>query len=397
MSENKEPLNKNNKVPKLRLAKYYGQPIIETNISKIAEINPKCKTLPENFFYIDLESVKDDRIVNYNFIQRNNAPSRAQRLLIKNDILFSGVRPYQHNNAVFLFENGKYVASTGFIQIRYKFPFFLLGYFSNDRFSRAVNIRSTGSSYPAINSYDLSRIKIFVPSEEEQSDISKLIIVINKKINNLESKISTLKKYKKGLSKIAIKDSVNNWIYKNESGTALGTFLREINEYSKKDNGFTHVTLSKDGIGNKSDRYDRDFLVKTEDKKYKITRFNQLCYNPANLKFGVICINKFGDGIFSPIYITYQIKGIDVDYLELLVTSDDFRNYSMKYQQGTVFERMSVSPEDLQKIKIVPACKERQLLLSVTVKAINKKMKHFEEKLSLLSSLKKILLNDLFI
>ena len=52
MSENKEPLNKNNKVPKLRLAKYYGQPIIETNISKIAEINPKCKTLPENFFYI---------------------------------------------------------------------------------------------------------------------------------------------------------------------------------------------------------------------------------------------------------------------------------------------------------------------------------------------------------
>ena len=182
MSENKEPLNKNNKVPKLRLAKYYGQPIIETNISKIAEINPKCKTLPENFFYIDLESVKDDRIVNYNFIQRNNAPSRAQRLLIKNDILFSGVRPYQHNNAVFLFENGKYVASTGFIQIRYKFPFFLLGYFSNDRFSRAVNIRSTGSSYPAINSYDLSRIKIFVPSEEEQSDISKLIIVINKKM-----------------------------------------------------------------------------------------------------------------------------------------------------------------------------------------------------------------------
>ena len=163
--------------------------------------------MPENFFYIDLESVKDDRIVNYNFIQRNNAPSRAQRLLIKNDILFSGVRPYQHNNAVFLFENGKYVASTGFIQIRYKFPFFLLGYFSNDRFSRAVNIRSTGSSYPAINSYDLSRIKIFVPSEEEQSDISKLIIVINKKINNLESKISTLKKYKKGLIKFLSKES----------------------------------------------------------------------------------------------------------------------------------------------------------------------------------------------
>ena len=277
---------------------------------------------------------------------------------------------------------------------------FLKYYFKSNKWHRFIYINGDkGARGDRVSIKDdvFYKMPIMIPTYLESEKLSNLLSLLERKITIARSKYETLKKYKKGLSKIAIKDSVNNWIYKNESGTALGTFLREINEYSKKDNGFTHVTLSKDGIGNKSDRYDRDFLVKTEDKKYKITRFNQLCYNPANLKFGVICINKFGDGIFSPIYITYQIKGIDVDYLELLVTSDDFRNYSMKYQQGTVFERMSVSPEDLQKIKIVPACKERQLLLSVTVKAINKKMKHFEEKLSLLSSLKKILLNDLFI
>ena len=321
--------------------------------------------------------------------------SSIKNAFTSNEVLYSKLRPYLRKFYKPTFSG---VCSSEFWVFSPKkiTQSFLYHFISTNRFNIQTN-KTCGTKMPRADWNKIKELDFYYPNNEIQDKISTFLDAIDKKIELLTLKIETLKKYKKGLSEIAIKDSVNNWIYKNESGTALGTFLREINEYSKKDNGFTHVTLSKDGIGNKSDRYDRDFLVKTEDKKYKITRFNQLCYNPANLKFGVICINKFGDGIFSPIYITYQIKGIDVDYLELLVTSDDFRNYSMKYQQGTVFERMSVSPEDLQKIKIVPTCKERQILLSVTVKNINKKMKHFEEKLSLLSSLKKILLNDLFI
>ena len=77
-----------------------------------------------------------------------------------------------------------------------------------------------------------------------------------------------------------------------------------------------------------------------------------LCYNPANLKFGVICLNTYGDAIFSPIYVTFEIDASsDPDFIGEYLTRWDFINRALKYQQGTVYERMAVSPEDFVSIK----------------------------------------------
>lgn len=192
-------------------------------------------------------------------------------------------------------------------------------------------------------------------------------------------------------------ETIKFWKTGEGSAQSLFNFLFEKNEYCEKNGEYPHVTLSIEGISNKSDKYDRDFLVKKDDKKYKITHMNQLCYNPANLKFGVICINKYGDGIFSPIYITYEIKNIVIEYLELIITSLDFRKYSLKYQQGTVFERMSVSSDDLCKIKIVVASNEQQKKIANMVIYINKKISKLEKELRCLKHLKSSLLNNMFI
>ena len=110
--------------------------------------------------------------------------------------------------------------------------------------------------------------------------------------------------------------------------------------------------MSKEGIYGKTARYDRDFLVSTENKKYKVTHLGDLCYNPANLKFGVICLNTYGDAIFSPIYVTFEIDASsDPDFIGEYLTRWDFINRALKYQQGTVYERMAVSPEDFVSIK----------------------------------------------
>ena len=110
--------------------------------------------------------------------------------------------------------------------------------------------------------------------------------------------------------------------------------------------------MSKEGIYGKTARYDRDFLVSTENKKYKVTHLGDLCYNPANLKFGVICLNTYGDAIFSPIYVTFEIDASsDPDFIGAYLTRWDFINRALKYQQGTVYERMAVSPEDFVSIK----------------------------------------------
>ena len=70
------------------------------------------------------------------------------------------------------------------------------------------------------------------------------------------------------------------------------------------------------------------------------------------MKFGVICLNTYGDAIFSPIYVTFEIDASsDPDFIGAYLTRWDFINRALKYQQGTVYERMAVSPEDFVSIK----------------------------------------------
>ena len=164
-------------------------------------------------------------------------------------------------------------------------------------------------------------------------------------------------------------------VVKDENGASfpawkeykLSDLLIERKLKSPKDGSYEHVSLTKEGVVPKSDRYERDFLVKSDDKEYKVTLLNDICYNPANLKFGVICRNKYGDAIFSPIYITFETTDlITPEFAEIMVTRTDFINYSLKYQQGTVYERMAVSPEDLLQIKVkIPSIEEQKKLISI--------------------------------
>ena len=178
---------------------------------------------------------------------------------------------------------------------------------------------------------------------------------------------------------------------------ALGSILQERNEYSEKDGSYEHATLSKEGIYGKTARYDRDFLVSTENKKYKVTHYNDLCYNPANLKFGVICLNKYGDAIFSPIYITFEIdKDVDVDFLGANLTRWDFINRALRFQQGTVYERMAVSPEDFLSIQCWLPSKAEQIRISSLVQTLDQRIDKQEKLVEALKKYKRGVIQRIF-
>lgn len=171
----------------------------EKELKKIAEINPKNKLLPDKFIYIDLESVEKGVLLKETIILKNEAPSRAQRLLKNEDILFQMVRPYQKNN-LFFNKTGDYVSSTGYAQIRaYKNSKFLYYLLHLDNFISEVMNRCTGTSYPAINSSDLSTILIKVPNEKEQQKIANFLTEIDNKINLVSKQLDGTKQYKQGL------------------------------------------------------------------------------------------------------------------------------------------------------------------------------------------------------
>lgn len=148
----------------------------------------------------------------------------------------------------------------------------------------------------------------------------------------------------------------------------------------------------------KTDRYNRDFLVKDTDKQYKVTRINDICYNPANLKFGVITRNKVGTLIFSPIYVTFEVRnGYDPAYIELMVTNSDFVNKMLRFQEGTVYERMAVSSEDFLsescKIPDLEIQKEFSAHVSIIEQSIQVEKKYLES----ICQIKNYILEAMFI
>ena len=171
----------------------------EKELKDIAEINPKSKKLPESFIYIDLESVEKGQLLLQKNIELQDAPSRAQRLLAKGDVLFQMVRPYQQNNYYFNL-SGEYVASTGYAQIRTKLDSKFIYYALHEKtFLDEVMNRCTGTSYPAINSSDLSSIEILIPCLEEQTKIANFLSAIDQKIEVVAQQIEQAKQWKKGL------------------------------------------------------------------------------------------------------------------------------------------------------------------------------------------------------
>lgn len=201
--------NKNPNVPNLRFEKFNNN-WSRTTISKVCVCNPKNEDkLDDEFIYIDLESVEKGVLKSKNIIHLKNAPSRAQRILYKNDILFQSVRPYQRNNYLLNEDDDflQYVASTGYIQLRTTLnPYFLFQLLNTDKINNEVMLRCTGTSYPAINSNDFSNILVTITNDRnEQNKIAKFFSLIEERI---QTQIKIIDDYN------SLKMGIYNWMFK---------------------------------------------------------------------------------------------------------------------------------------------------------------------------------------
>lgn len=172
----------------------------QRKLSEVVTINPKTE-LPDEFKYVDLESVVGTNLLGFKVIKKENAPSRAQRLASYGDVFYQTVRPYQRNN--YLFENvdKDVVFSTGYAQLRSKLDsYFLLTLVQNDNFVKVVLDNCTGTSYPAINGSELGKIIVQIPSNEvEANQIGKVFRGIDKSITLHQRKLEHLQLQKKAL------------------------------------------------------------------------------------------------------------------------------------------------------------------------------------------------------
>ena len=153
------------------------------------------------FDYIEIGSVQYGRGIIYTeHMKFKNAPSRARRIVRKDDIIVSTVRTYLKAVATIPACNNSLIASTGFIVIR---PHKVLPRFMNyallsESFISLVESHSTGISYPAINSIDVVKFKIPVPCRSEQERIAAFLDAECAEIDTvLEKTRASIEEYKK--------------------------------------------------------------------------------------------------------------------------------------------------------------------------------------------------------
>ncbi|MEK0217183.1 restriction endonuclease subunit S [Bifidobacterium mongoliense] len=181
----------------------------------------------------------------------------------------------------------------------------------------------------------------------------------------------------------------------------LGSVIEERNIQQAQSRKYPLVSFTvEQGVTPKTKRYEREQLVVGDkaSKKYKITEYNDIVYNPANLKFGAISRNTYGNAVFSPIYVTFvvDLEVASPSFIGLFVTRQDFIQRSLMYQQGTVYERQSVNPEDLLSMNCYLPSRPEQESISLLFGQLDDLITLHQRKLSHLRELKRGLLQKMF-
>lgn len=143
--------------------------------------NIRWKNNTKTYRYIDLTSVdrENNSITGTIEINALNAPSRAQKIVKKNDIIFATTRPTQQRVALISKEFSDEIASTGYCVLRANtkivLPKWLFYFLSTVNFKNYVEENQSGSAYPAISDSKVKEFRIPVPEITiQQSIIEKL-------------------------------------------------------------------------------------------------------------------------------------------------------------------------------------------------------------------------------
>ena len=359
----------------------------QRKLNEVAEFNPKSE-LPDEFEYVDLESVVGTEMISHRTETKDSAPSRAQRLAQPGDVFFQTVRPYQKNNYLFSKLDNNYVFSTGYAQMRPNIDTaFLMSFLQTDSFVKIVLDNCTGTSYPAINSSDLSNLEISLPkSFEEQKKVGKTIISIDNLI--------TLHQRKSFL----YFSRINDWEQRK-----LNEYL-QVSKVKNKDAAFSKedvLSVSGDyGIVNQIEFQGRSFAG-VSVAAYGVVETGDVVYTKSPLKsnpYGIIKTNKGKTGIVSTLYAVYKpLNNVHSEFVQIYFEQDArMNNYMHSLVNKGAKNDMKVSDENALKGEVFFPSKDEQIKISKYFGKIDHLITLHQRKCDELKELKKYMLQNMF-
>ena len=174
--------------------------VVELNLATYKKVD-----FPTDVKYLDTSSLTKNKVECFQFlnIHTDVIPSRAQRKIKENTILYSTVRPNQEHYGIIEKLLDNIVVSTGFTtldvidnEINPKYLFYLLTQPHITEYLHTIATNSV-SAYPSISPNDLGNLKFRVPELSTQQKIASVLSALDSKIelnNRINAELEAMAK-----------------------------------------------------------------------------------------------------------------------------------------------------------------------------------------------------------
>ncbi|GAB3803699.1 restriction endonuclease subunit S [Virgibacillus kimchii] len=283
-------------------------------------------------------------------------------------------------------------------------------YFSGNNWYKFMKLNGDSGARSdrfAIKDSVFREMPIPIPSGEEQAKVGTFFKQLDATIDLHQQELTTLKQTKQGfLQKMFPKEGefVPELRFPGFTGDwkecKLGEVFEQTTNYvnPKEENlELWSLTVEK-GLTPKTERYNREFLVKKEDQ-FKVVSNNEFIYNPMNMTLGAVDLNLTGKKVaVSGYYITMKtIDNYDSKYFGVwLKTPLAIKSYKL-YATGSLIERQRVQFPTLSQIKTLVPSKDEQTKIGDFFKQFDDTIALHQRELDTLKETKKAFLQKMFV
>ena len=270
---------------------------------------------------------------------------------------------------------------------------------------------NTGTAQPKLNGEVVKKITLHFPSDEEQSSIGSLFRTLDDLLASYKDNLANYQSLKATmLSKMFPKagQTVPEIRLDGFEGEWVEKRLKDISKrVTRKNNDLVSeraLTISAQfGLIDQEEFFQKKIASKDVSGYYLIKK-GEFAYNKSystGYPLGAIKrLDKYENGVLSTLYILFKAVDVDSDYLSHYYESDKWhREVSMCATEGARNHGLlNIAPADFFNTRLViPKELEEQQAIGTYFSNLDNLINSYQEKISQLETLKKKLLQDMFI
>ena len=289
--------------------------------------------------------------------------------------------------------------------------YFINDYLQTNIARKQIDNIATGNTIKHILASAMKMFEVSLPSYEEQRPISNLLAQIDDTITLQQHKLDQLNTLKKGLLQKMFADKKHpqpELRFKGFSGDweqqKLKTVVNRVTRKNVNNESNLPLTISaQDGLI-AQDHFFGKKVASQNLQNYLLLKKGDFAYNKSysnGYPFGSIKrLNKYKEGVISSLYIAFKPKQADSDYLEQFFDSDKWHReiYSRAAEGARNHGLLNISPNDFFDADVkLPSSNEEQKMIGDILKKVSEIITLQQKQIDKLNSLKKSLLQNMFI